>query len=136
MNKIVCDVCGTSYPETAQQCPICATAKTDANKSTAGGEAGYAYVKGGRFSHANVRKRNAGNKELPRVVVPAKPAKQKPAPKKETATAAAQTAAKKQPAPAKQTKSAAQKKEKAFINRHLKLLMYRQVSMFLLIRMY
>lgn len=78
MNKIVCDVCGTSYPETVVQCPICGTAKTDANKTTTGGETGYAYVKGGRFSHANVRKRNAGNKELPRVVAPAKPPKETP----------------------------------------------------------
>lgn len=23
MNKIICDICGTSYPETAEQCPIC-----------------------------------------------------------------------------------------------------------------
>ena len=23
MNKVVCDLCGTSYPETATQCPIC-----------------------------------------------------------------------------------------------------------------
>ncbi len=81
MNKIVCNVCGTSYPDTATQCPICGTAKTDTNKSTTGGEAGYAYVKGGRFSKANVRKRNAGQKELPRVVAPVKPKKEAPAQK-------------------------------------------------------
>ena len=23
MSKIICDICGTSYPETATQCPIC-----------------------------------------------------------------------------------------------------------------
>ena len=23
MSKIICDVCGTSYPDTAEQCPIC-----------------------------------------------------------------------------------------------------------------
>ena len=23
MSKIICDICGTSYPETAKQCPIC-----------------------------------------------------------------------------------------------------------------
>ena len=23
MSKIICDVCGTSYPESANQCPIC-----------------------------------------------------------------------------------------------------------------
>lgn len=72
MNKIVCNLCGTSYPDTASQCPICGTAKTDENKTTAGGEGGYAYVKGGRFSKSNVRKRNAGQKDLPRVVAPAK----------------------------------------------------------------
>ena len=92
MNKIVCDVCGTSYPETAVQCPICGTAKTDSAKTTTGGESGYAYVKGGRFSHANVRKRNAGKKELPRVVAPVKPQKE-PKPKKETAPAAPKEAA-------------------------------------------
>ncbi len=81
MNKIVCDLCGTSYPETAPQCPICGTAKSGAAKTTSGSETGYAYVKGGRFSHANVRKRNAGNKELPRVVAPAKPQKPAPQPK-------------------------------------------------------
>ena len=23
MNKVVCNICGTSYPESAKQCPIC-----------------------------------------------------------------------------------------------------------------
>lgn len=98
MNKIVCDVCGTSYPETVAQCPICGTAKTDANKTTTGGEAGYAYVKGGRFSHANVKKRNAGKQELPRVVAPAKPVKEAP---------------KQEPAPAKPAKPAQPPRPKA-----------------------
>ena len=71
MSKIICDVCGTSYPDTANQCPICGNLKSDNN--TSGGvpsgieNSGYAYVKGGRFSHANVRKRNGGKTELPRV---------------------------------------------------------------------
>lgn len=71
MSKIFCDVCGTSYPDTSDQCPICGNLKS--NNGT-GGEGtfnamsnGYAYVKGGRFSHANVRKRNGGKTELPRV---------------------------------------------------------------------
>lgn len=86
MSKIVCDVCGTSYPETAVQCPICGTAKTDSAKAAPDGERSYAYVKGGRFSHANVRKRNAGNKELPRVVAPVKPKKEAaPKPRKQAA---------------------------------------------------
>lgn len=106
MNKIVCDVCGTSYPDTAVQCPICGTAKTDANKSSTGSEAGYAYVKGGRFSKANVRKRNAGQKELPRVVAPVKPKKEAPAERK-TQKAPAEKPAKKTQAenpPARQKK--------------------------------
>lgn len=70
MSKIICEVCGTSYPETASQCPICGSAKpADAPVSmdeAAGEESAatstYTYVKGGRFSKANVRKRNKANK--------------------------------------------------------------------------
>ncbi len=35
MSKIICDLCGTSYPETESQCPICGTAKTDTSKQPA-----------------------------------------------------------------------------------------------------
>ena len=62
MDKIICDVCGTSYPETASQCPICGYARPANSKSVAEGDeaaaGAYTYVKGGRFSSANVRKRN------------------------------------------------------------------------------
>ena len=27
MSKIVCDICGTAYPETAEACPICGCTK-------------------------------------------------------------------------------------------------------------
>ena len=64
MSKIICDVCGTSYPDTANQCPICGCVRTPENKKTtvaANSEkranSGYTYVKGGRFSKTNVRKR-------------------------------------------------------------------------------
>lgn len=63
MNKIICDICGTDYPETAAQCPICgcasAGAQTSAGNDAADGEekAAYTPVKGGRYSKANVRKR-------------------------------------------------------------------------------
>lgn len=63
MNKVICDVCGTDYPETAAQCPICGCARADGNQTSAGNtEAGeeertYTYVRGGRFSKSNVRKR-------------------------------------------------------------------------------
>ena len=26
MSKIICDICGTSYPETEERCPICGCA--------------------------------------------------------------------------------------------------------------
>lgn len=62
MSKVICDVCGTTYPETSAQCPICNSAKNSVDQTAAGsmepGESGYAYVKGGRFSKKNVRKRN------------------------------------------------------------------------------
>lgn len=84
MSKIICDVCGTSYPDTSAQCPICGNAKSEAAVSmgTVGTpyDENYAYVKGGRFSHANVRKMNSGKKELPRTVAPAKPVEKSPEP--------------------------------------------------------
>ena len=65
MNKIICDVCGTSYPETANQCPICGCARPGDAKSVAG-ETGkrteggsYNFVRGGHFSKGNVRRRNS-----------------------------------------------------------------------------
>lgn len=63
MNKIICDVCGTDYPETAEQCPICGCANAG-EQASAGTEApeneeraARTYVKGGRFSKKNVNKR-------------------------------------------------------------------------------
>lgn len=68
MSKIICDVCGTSYPETATQCPICGcvrpgdavTVAGDTNEKESVSTGTYTYVKGGRFSKANVKKRNKG----------------------------------------------------------------------------
>lgn len=64
MGKVICDVCGTDYPETATQCPICGSARADVSLTAADGTAtgdsekpAYTYVRGGRFSKANVRKR-------------------------------------------------------------------------------
>lgn len=73
MSKIICDVCGTSYPETATQCPICGCVRpvdvttVNDNRNTTEGEASgtYTYVKGGRFSKANVKKRNSENYTVP-----------------------------------------------------------------------
>ncbi len=61
MNKVICDVCGTAYPETATQCPICGCARENAQKSvvanTPAEDTSYVYTKGGRFSKRNVRRR-------------------------------------------------------------------------------
>lgn len=114
MSKIVCDVCGTSYPETATQCPICGNAKSE-KAATSGKpvtqDSGYAYVKGGRFSHSNVRKRNNGKKELPRTVVPAKPEKEKNPPKQPEATPVTQP--ERRPKPKSDPQSAPQTAPKA-----------------------
>ena len=58
MNKIVCNLCGTSYPENATQCPICGYARSTETSASETGNSTYTYVKGGRFSKANVKKRN------------------------------------------------------------------------------
>ncbi len=99
MSKIICEVCGTSYPETAAQCPICGCASpagvngTDGDNGGQNGSAGYTYVKGGRFSKSNVRKRNkAQNLEAQPVPMSQRPAK----PKTEGETAPAKPRAKRQ----------------------------------------
>ncbi len=74
MSKIICDVCGTAYPDTASQCPICGCARPDHPQAAAGNSAGeqedagggYTYVKGGRFSKSNVRRRNQNAAPAPR----------------------------------------------------------------------
>ena len=67
MSKVICDVCGTTYPETASACPICGCAKNTTEQTGADSaqyeESGsYTYVKGGRFSKSNVRRRNKKGK--------------------------------------------------------------------------
>ena len=67
MSKIICDVCGTRYPETAEQCPICGHIRETAGKTAedvlimddARTET-RTRVRGGRFSKSNVKKRTEG----------------------------------------------------------------------------
>ena len=74
MGKIICDVCGTSYQETVTQCPICGCVRAvDAktvpdsaeHQPASAPSSNYTYVKGGRFSKANVKKRNEAKKNIP-----------------------------------------------------------------------
>ena len=67
MSKIVCDICGTAYPETTDKCPICGSAKQiEGNASEPAAEGGEqaakTVTKGGHFSNSNVRRRNKGKK--------------------------------------------------------------------------
>ena len=120
MRKIVCEVCGTSYPETASACPICGSARSvdarifvDDSGDSAPETPTYTYVKGGRFSKKNVRKRNAmKNDPGRREEIPVrKAAKPRPAPTEQKAerkpTATVNPAPEKKAAPAAQ-KTAAQ----------------------------
>ena len=62
--KIICDVCGTTFPETATHCPICGCAKSPAAKTipgddmqvSQGSSTANTYAKGGRFSKSNVQR--------------------------------------------------------------------------------
>lgn len=73
MSKVICDVCGTSYPDTAAQCPICGCVRTAGKQSVAGDtvqqeqkdEPKREAVKGGRYSKANVRKRSKAAAAVP-----------------------------------------------------------------------
>lgn len=68
MSKIICDICGSRYPDTSAQCPICGCVN---NKAAQASEQTRVPVEktdlperpttpGGRFSKANVSKRNQG----------------------------------------------------------------------------
>ena len=62
--KIICDVCGTTFSETATHCPICGCAKSPAAKTIPGDDVqanqgastANTYARGGRFSKGNVQR--------------------------------------------------------------------------------
>ena len=63
--KVICDVCGTTIPETATHCPICGCAVVRPSKPTVDrdaeqGAGSNTYAGGGRFAKNNVR-RNSGS---------------------------------------------------------------------------
>lgn len=96
MSKVICDVCGTTYPDTSAQCPICGSARKSVNQTGAdstGEGSSYTYVRGGRFSKSNVRKRNrtgqdferrpAAGQPKPKAQEAAQPARRAPQPRQE-----------------------------------------------------
>lgn len=89
MSKIICEICGTVYPDNATVCPICGCPRTSGDETDlpvqeAGAEGAVRTaqrVKGGRFSNKNVKKRNnAANSDVPRRPVAVK--EEKPAEEK------------------------------------------------------
>lgn len=60
MNKVVCAICGTSYPEKEESCPVCGYAQSvEVEQEAPAVTSAYVPVKGGRFSSSNVKKRNS-----------------------------------------------------------------------------
>lgn len=66
MGRVICDVCGTTYPDTAEQCPICGCAKVLGGRQIADhadipedqGNASRGLFKWGKFTSAKVNKNN------------------------------------------------------------------------------
>lgn len=59
MSKVICAICGTSYPDNSDSCPVCGYAQTpEIEIEEVSDSTGYVPVKGGRFSASNVKKRN------------------------------------------------------------------------------
>ena len=64
--KVICDVCGTTFPETATHCPICGCAKSPAAQTVSGDDVqmtqesstANTYARGGRFAKSNVKRNN------------------------------------------------------------------------------
>lgn len=76
MSKIICDVCGTRYPDTAEQCPICGhihevagNPQKDVRIAEDAQPETRQKVRGGRFSKANVKKRAEGTLQYEQVPV-------------------------------------------------------------------
>ena len=65
MNQIICDICGSEYPEGYDRCPVCSYPRQGGEKIVAAGavEAAQEKVKGGHFSTKNVKKRQKEQKK-------------------------------------------------------------------------
>lgn len=56
MNKIVCDICGSSYSDTEAQCPICGTARSEEGKPVVETTMEASSAKTGKYSKTNSEK--------------------------------------------------------------------------------
>ena len=68
MNQIICDICGSEYPEGYDRCPVCSYPRQGGEKVVAAGavEIAREKVKGGQFSAKNVKKRHKAQKKADR----------------------------------------------------------------------
>ena len=71
--KVICDVCGTTFPETATHCPICGCAKSPTAQTISAddvqpgsGTTSNTYPKGGRFAKSNVKRSSSTRSQAPR----------------------------------------------------------------------
>ena len=71
MNQIICDICGSEYPEGYDRCPTCSYPRQGGEKIVAAGavETAQEKVKGGHFSSKNVKKRRKAQKKAAQVYV-------------------------------------------------------------------
>ena len=64
MNRIICDICGCEYAETAEICPVCGYPRQGTEKTAVAAAAvDRTKVKGGRFSSKNVKKRQKAQRK-------------------------------------------------------------------------
>lgn len=68
MSKVICEICGTAYPDTENECPVCGFEKTETaeileEEGTKASNPGH--TKGGRFSKSNVNKKNSESDRNP-----------------------------------------------------------------------
>lgn len=64
MSKVICEICGTAYPDTEKECPVCGFEKPETAEfvpeDIAGtGAKASGHVRGGRFSKSNVSKKRS-----------------------------------------------------------------------------
>ena len=83
MTILYCDICGTSFPETEEQCPICGCSRALVNETPYSDHTHSPYVKvrGGRFSKKNVDKllkQKAEEEKLKNIGAPAAEAEETP----------------------------------------------------------
>ena len=63
MSKVICEICGTAYPDTEKECPVCGfekpeTAEFAPDDAPASSAEASGHVRGGRFSKSNVTRKS------------------------------------------------------------------------------